>query len=55
MGNIQQAAEQVKAALDKIAQAKSNPDQVQQLVNDAKAKVDQLVSQAQQSQHSGQT
>jgi len=50
MQNIQDAANQVKAALDKIAQAKDNPQQIQQAVNDAKAKVDQLVQQAGQQQ-----
>jgi F0F1-type ATP synthase membrane subunit b/b' len=46
MGNLDQAAQQVKQALDKIAQAKDNPQQLQQMINDAKAKVDQLVQQA---------
>jgi hypothetical protein len=36
-------AQQIKDALDKIAKAKDDPEQIQQLVNDAKAKVDQLV------------
>jgi hypothetical protein len=43
-----QAGQQLKQALDKIAQAKDNPQQIQQMVNDAKAKVDQLVQQANQ-------
>jgi hypothetical protein len=42
MGNTQDLANQLKAALDRIAQNKNNPDQVQQAVNDAKAKVDEL-------------
>jgi plasmid stabilization system protein ParE len=42
--------QQLKDALDKIAQAKNNPEQIEQLVNDAKAKVDQLA----QSDQSGQ-
>ncbi len=46
MGNLDQAAQQVKQALDKIAQAKDNPQQLQQMINDAKAKVDALVQQA---------
>ena len=45
--NIQNLAQQLKAALDKIAAAKDNPQQVQQAVNDAKAKVDQLAQEAQ--------
>ena len=52
MANLQQAAQQtaqqIKDALDKIAQAKSNPEQVQQLVNEAKTKLDQFVQQATQ-------
>jgi plasmid stabilization system protein ParE len=40
--------QQVKDALDKIAKAKDNPEQIQQLVNEAKTKVDQL-AQADQS------
>ncbi len=48
MANVQQAAQQVKQALDKIAQAKSNPQQLDQLIQDAKQKVDQLVQQADQ-------
>lgn len=46
MADIKQGATQLKAALDKIAQAKNNPEQVQQAVNDAKAQVDALVNQA---------
>lgn len=44
-----QQTQQLKDALDRIAQAaKNNPDQVQQLVTDAKAKVDQLAQASQQ-------
>jgi predicted transcriptional regulator len=42
MANTQELANQLKAALDRIAQQKDNPDQVQQAVNDAKAKVDEM-------------
>jgi hypothetical protein len=45
MANVRDAAQQVKTAIDKIAQAKNNPEQLQQAVNDAKAKVDQLIQQ----------
>lgn len=48
MPNTQAAGQQLKQSLDKIAQAKDNPAQVQQLVNDAKAKVDQLIHEASQ-------
>lgn len=48
MSNIRDSAQQVKQSLDKIAQAKSNPEQVQQAVTEAKAKVDQLIQQADQ-------
>ncbi len=50
MGNIQATADQLKAALDRIAANKNNPDQVQQAVNDAKTKVDELAREASQSQ-----
>jgi len=46
MANLRDAAQQVKQALDKITQAKNNPEQVQQAVNDAKQKLDQLIQQA---------
>lgn len=46
MSNTQQAAQQIKDALDQIAQVKANPEQVQQKVNEAKVKVDQFVQQA---------
>lgn len=46
MGNVDNAGQQLKQSLDKIAQAKDNPAQVQQMVNDAKAKVDQLIHEA---------
>jgi len=46
--NLQAAAQQVKDALDKIANAKNDPAAVQQAINDAKAKVDQLVQQSEQ-------
>jgi phage shock protein A len=48
MANIQAAADQLKAALDRIAQNKGDPNQVQQAVNDAKAKVDELTQAASQ-------
>jgi methyl-accepting chemotaxis protein len=44
--NVQNLAQQLKAALDRIAAVKNNPDQIQQAVNDAKAKVDQLAKEA---------
>jgi ABC-type hemin transport system substrate-binding protein len=37
-----QQAQQLKDTLDRIAQAKHNPEQIQQLVTDAKAKVEQF-------------
>ena len=43
--NLQQVSEQIKQTLDRIAQAKDNPQQVQQLVTDAKQKIDQLTQQ----------
>lgn len=48
MGNLDQAAQQVKQSLDKITQAKDNPQQIQQAVQEAKQKVDQLIQQANQ-------
>ena len=45
---IRDAAVQLRQALDKIAQIKNNPEQLQQAINDAKAKVDHLVQQAEQ-------
>ena len=48
--NVQQLAQQLKAALDRIAAAKDNPQQVQQAVNDAKTKVDQMAQEAEQAQ-----
>jgi hypothetical protein len=50
MANIQDSANQLKAALDRIAQNKNNPDQVQQAVTDAKTKVDELAREAMQDQ-----
>jgi phage shock protein A len=50
MSNLQQAAQEVKSALDKITAAKSNPQQLDQAINDAKSKVDQLTQQASQGQ-----
>ena len=44
--NVQTLAQQLKAALDRIAAVKDKPDQVQTAVNDAKAKVDQLAQEA---------
>jgi hypothetical protein len=38
-------AQELKALLDRIAQAKDNPEQIQQMVNEAKSKVDQFVQQ----------
>lgn len=46
MANVQDTANQLKAALDRIAQAKNDPNQIQQAVNDAKAKVDELAREA---------
>jgi len=47
--------QQLKADLDKIAQAaRSNPEQVQQLINEAKQKVDQLQGGDAQHQQGGQ-
>jgi hypothetical protein len=54
MANTQDLANQLKAALDRIAQQKNNPDQVQQAVNDAKAKVDELAQAASQGQGQSQ-
>lgn len=50
---LKSAGEQLKASLDKIAQAKSNPEQMQQAINDAKQKVDQFCQQAEQGQQAG--
>jgi RNase P/RNase MRP subunit p30 len=46
MADVRNAAQQVKTALDKIAAAKNNPEQLQQAITDAKTKVDQLIQQA---------
>jgi hypothetical protein len=54
MANVQDTANQLKAALDRIAQNKDKPDQVQQAVNDAKTKVDELAHAASQGQGQGQ-
>jgi phosphoketolase len=54
MANIQDAANQLKAALDRIAQNKNDPNQVQQAVNDAKTKVDEMAREASQGQPQGQ-
>jgi hypothetical protein len=48
IAKVRDAAKQVKDALDRINQIKNNPDQVQKAVEDARAKVDQLVQQASQ-------
>ena len=48
MANLRESGQQLKAALDKIAAAKANPEAVQQAVNDAKAKLDQMIQQADQ-------
>jgi predicted transcriptional regulator len=50
MTNTQDLANQLKAALDRIAQNKNDPSQVQQAVNDAKTKVDELAHAASQPQ-----
>jgi uncharacterized protein (UPF0147 family) len=54
MANVQDAANQLKAALDRIAQNKNDPNQVQQAVNDAKTKVDELAQAASQGQTQAQ-
>jgi hypothetical protein len=50
MANIDQAAQAVNAALDKITQAGGDQQKVQQAVTEAKQKVTELV-QAAQAQH----
>ena len=50
--NLKSAGEQVKAALDKIAQAKNDPQAMQAAINDAKSKVDQLCQTAEQGEQS---
>jgi predicted outer membrane protein len=54
MSSVQDAGQQVNQALDKIMQAKDNPQQLQQAVNDAKQKVQQLIQQAQQNEQGQQ-
>lgn len=54
MPNIQDAAQQLNAALDRIAAAANNPQQVQQAVQDAKQKVQEFVQHAQQAGQGGQ-
>lgn len=48
MSNVQQTAQQVRQALDKITQNKDNPQKVEQVVNEAKQQVEKLVQEAQQ-------
>lgn len=48
MANVQQTAQQVRQALDKITQNKDNPQKVEQAVNEAKQQVEKLVQEAQQ-------
>ena len=48
MGNLRATAQAVKQAFDRIQQAKANPQQLEQAITDAKAKVDQLVQEADQ-------
>jgi len=43
---LKNAAEQLKQALEKIAQAKQNPQQLDQAIADAKAKAEALVAEA---------
>jgi len=45
---LKSAAEQVKSSLDRITQAGGDQQKIQQAVNDAKQKVDQLCQQAEQ-------
>jgi hypothetical protein len=54
MANVQDAANQLKAALDRINQNKNDPNQVQQAVADAKTKVDELMQAASQAQQQSQ-
>lgn len=48
MADIRDAANQLRAALEKISQVKNNPEAVQKAVDDAKTKVDQMAKQAEQ-------
>ena len=52
---LKSQGEQVKQALDKIAQAGTDQQKIQQAVNDAKAKVDQLCQQAEQGSQGSQS
>jgi hypothetical protein len=55
MPTIQEAAQQVNAAIDHLAQtATGNPQQLQPAVHDAKQKVAELVRQAQQAAQQAQ-
>jgi vacuolar-type H+-ATPase subunit H len=45
---LKDAAAQLKQTLDRIATIKNNPEQVQQIIAEAKQKVDQLVHDAEQ-------
>jgi hypothetical protein len=46
MANLRDSAQQIKAALDKIAAVKDNPQQVQAAVDSAKQHLDQMVQQS---------
>jgi methyl-accepting chemotaxis protein len=48
MANIQESAQQLKQALDRIMSARENPEEVKKLVEEAKQKIDQFVQQSQQ-------
>ena len=48
MSDMKNAVQQVKQAFDKIEQAKSNPQALQQAIADAKHKVDELAKHADQ-------
>ena len=48
MPDLHSAAQEVNAALDRITQAGTDQHKIQQAVQDAKAKVQALVQQAQQ-------
>ena len=52
--NLRETGNQVKAALDRITQAKNDPAQVQQAVTEAKSKIDQMIQQSDQGSPSQQ-
>jgi len=49
MADLRTAANEVKQCFDKIKQAKNDPAQLEQAINSAQQKVEQLVQQAGQS------